>query len=83
MSSADEGSHAAEAYSKVGRTREVYAALFTCLVHSLRLRLRKPSVFDAFAVVASIWVCHDKSLLIFTPRYFPLSTTSSVCPWSL
>ena len=25
MSSADEGSHAAEAYSRVGRTREVYA----------------------------------------------------------
>ena len=47
MSSADEGSHAAEAYSRVVRTREVYDALFTCLVHSLRLRLRKPSVFDA------------------------------------
>ena len=83
MSSTDEASHAAEAYSRVERTGEVYAALFTCLVHSLRLRRKKPSVFDAFAVVASIWVCHDMSLLIFTPRYFPLSTTSSVCPCSL
>ena len=53
MSSTDEGSHAADqAYSKVRRTREMYAALFTYLVHSLRLCLKKPSVFDAFAVVA-------------------------------
>ena len=70
MSSADEGSHAAEAYSRVGRTREVYAALFTCLVHSLRLGLRKPSVFDAFAVVESIWVCHDKSLPVILFSHF-------------
>ena len=44
MSLMVEGSHAAEAFSKVGRTREVYAVFFTRLVYSLKLRLKKPSV---------------------------------------
>ena len=69
------GPHAAGAYLKAGRTIEMYVALFTCLVHLLRLRLSKPSTFDAIASVASVWVCQDLSLLKCTR----LSTTSTMC----
>ena len=79
MSSIDDGSHTDEEYSRVG----LKAVLFTCILQSLRLRLKKPRVLDAFATVESIFLCQVRSLVRCTPRYFPLSTTSSICLWNL
>jgi hypothetical protein len=48
-----------------------------------RVPLRKPRVRVAFPVMLLMWHPHCRSWLMVTPRYFPLSTTSSWCPWSV
>ena len=64
-----------EAYSIVGRTMDLYVVAPTCLLQSLKLRLRKPSVREALAAVA--WACfsHRRSSLRVTTRYLALSVS--------
>jgi hypothetical protein len=47
----------------------------------LILRLRKPSVLLALAVMVLMWSSHRRSLLMVTPRYLLESTSWSMCPW--
>ena len=47
-----------EAYSIVGRTMDLYVVARTCLLQFLKLRLRKPSVREAWVAVASVCFSH-------------------------
>jgi hypothetical protein len=74
------GSHTGEAYSKTGRTRVVWAVALVLVVDLPRFLLRKPRVLEAFTIVWLMCFVQVGSLLMVTPRYLPLSTTSRVCP---
>ena len=63
------------AYSIVGRTMDLYVVAGTCLLQSLKLRLRKQSVREALAAVARVCFSHLRSSLWVTPRYLVLSVT--------
>ena len=80
MSSVVCGSHAAQAYSTTGRTRETYAAFRTLLLQSCMFLLRKPIVLFALLAVFSMWSFHVRSSLILTPRYLLDDSTSRMCP---
>lgn len=68
-----QGSHAAQAYSRIDRTRPWYAADLADVRHSLMFRLMKPSVLFALLM----WLFH---LLMVTPMYLLELTTSRWCP---
>ena len=56
-------SHAFEEISRVGLARDVKAALFTCMVHLIRFRLKNPGVLDDFATVPPMGLCQVRSLV--------------------
>ena len=54
MTSLIKGSNDAKGYCRIGRTRGICAAFFTCFKHSLRLHLRVPSVINTFVTVVCL-----------------------------
>ena len=72
------GSHTVEAYSRTGRVRVVWLAALTGFVHSLRLRLMKPSVLFPLAATFSTCLFQERSLVSVTPRYLLDSSTARV-----
>ena len=59
----------------------VYVATLTEVVHSLRLRLRKPKVLLPF--MTTLFICWSQFSLLsrVTPRYLLESSVSRLCPW--
>ena len=55
-------------YSRMGRTREVYACCLQAGEQRLRFLCRKPNVEVAFLVMAEMWESHVKSLERRIPR---------------
>ena len=71
-------SHTELAYSIDGRTKVVYAAVFTSFGQECILRLRKPMVRLAFADMLLMWLVKLKSELNVTRRYLLSLVTSSM-----
>jgi hypothetical protein len=67
----------------VGLTMDVYAADFTGLVQSFKLRLINPNVLLSLPIVLSMCLSQVRLLEMVTPRYLLASTVSNVCPCSL
>ena len=55
-------------------------AAFTCVVQSLKFLRRKPCVLFPFPVTFAMCLVRVKLLEMVTPRYWLLSTVSSVFP---
>ena len=62
---------------------DVYAADFTGLVQSFKLRRINPHVLLPLPIVLSMCLSHVRLLEMVTPRYLLASTVSNVCPYSL
>ena len=71
-----------EQYSKLGRTREIYAALLTSSLFIRRFLRKKPRVLFPFFTVLSICSFQDIACEISTPRYFVDSSHVRVWPLS-
>ena len=71
--------------SIVGLTMDVYAADFTGLVQSFKLRLINPNVLLPLPIVLSMCLSQVRLLEseMVTPRYLLASTVSIMCPCSL
>ena len=72
------GGHTVEAYSNCGLTSVLYATDFRSLLWTRMFLFRKPRVLFALLVILSIWVLHDRSSEMVTPRYFADETISSM-----
>jgi hypothetical protein len=62
---------------------DVYAANFTGLVQSSRLRRINPNVLLPLPIVLSMCLSQVRLLEMVTPRYLLASTVSNVCPYPL
>jgi hypothetical protein len=62
---------------------DVYAADFTGLVQSFRLRRINPNVLLPLPIVLSMCLSQVRLLEMVTPRYLCASTVSNVCLFSL
>ena len=76
------GSHIVDPYSRVDRTREIYAVFLQLCGHFLVFLVIKPSVALAFLDILSMWVPHLRSLDIRRPRYGLFSTPCSIVEFS-
>ena len=74
------GSQTVAEYSRIGRTKALYAVSFVFLFPIFRFRLRKPSVLFALLVMVSMWSPQFRLSCMFTPRYFAVLTFCRLCP---
>ena len=74
-------SHTEQAHSSDGLTNDLYACSLTEVEPMFRLWRRKPRVLLALPQMLLMWLCHLRSLLMVTHRYFALSTDSKTWPW--
>ncbi len=66
------GSHTAQLYSSLERTRAKYASSLSSVGHLRRFLCRKPSDLLALLQMLLIWVLHWRSSLSVIPRYLQL-----------
>ena len=74
------GSQTVAEYSRIGRTKALYAVSFVFLFPIFRFLLRKPSVLFALLVMVSMWSPQFRLSCMFTPRYFAVLTFCRLCP---
>ena len=68
-------------YSRIGRTKALYAVSFVFLFPIFRFLLRKPSVLFALLMMVSMWSPPQFRLsCMFTPRYYVVLTFCRLCP---
>ena len=72
------GFQLAEAYSRWGRTRALYALSLAGCEHICRLRLHRLRIVVAFLVISSTWVLKVSLLSSITPRYLSEAIVSKM-----
>ena len=82
MSFAVCGSQTVAEYSRIGRTKALYAVSLVFLFPIFRFLLRKPSVLFALLVMVSMWGPQFRLSCMLMPRYFAVLTFCTLCPCS-